>query len=430
MSLTSGVEPCRVLALVEDLWADVPVVQCAGAVASARSGELRLVYAEGPTRPEPDVERERERQLRALAEQSGAAGFARVHTPSGGANALRAFSTYWRPDLLAVGWDGCPAYLRVAAEQNVDCMVLKSWTRPPFRRIGVLTSGGAHALLGVVVARDLAAAWGSTAQVLRVVRRSSSPSSESAARRYRQQCLQRVRLQLQLAGISLPLRLVVAEDIVEAIASRASRFDLLIMGASSDWRMQEHLGGSIPEQVASRIPCSLLVNRTCDIDYADLKNVFWEDTIRLGVCCRDKWEAIRYVVNLLVDEKQVPESRREEILESVKRREMEMSTCLGEGIAVTHAAVADLRGMVGGLAICPKGVPFGDFPGQLVHFVFLLLSPASNQRLYLRTLARIARMLCRPELRESLLQCQTAAEAAQLFRDEPPAHGEFSNETH
>ena len=56
-------------------------------------------------------------------------------------------------------------------------------------------------------------------------------------------------------------------------------FDLVVMGASNDWRQEEHLSGSIPDKIASGLECSTLMARSASTAETKLSKVFWEQMI-------------------------------------------------------------------------------------------------------------------------------------------------------
>jgi hypothetical protein len=53
------------------------------------------------------------------------------------------------------------------------------------------------------------------------------------------------------------------EDVVEGILQEAQEgeYDLLVIGASEEWTLKNLLGGAVPDEVANRAPCSVLMVR-------------------------------------------------------------------------------------------------------------------------------------------------------------------------
>jgi mannitol/fructose-specific phosphotransferase system IIA component (Ntr-type) len=156
----------------------------------------------------------------------------------------------------------------------------------------------------------------------------------------------------------------------------------------------------------------------------ELGNVFWEQNIRLGLRPTDKWDAITQLVDTLVEERQVPAALRQTVLDAALGREHKSSTALGHMTAIPHAPIPDLPAIIGALAICPDGVDFSSPDGQLVHYIFLLLTPQQNYRNYIPVLAQIASLMRISRVRAAFLACQTPAEVKALLKqpEKPQPH--------
>lgn len=127
----------------------------------------------------------------------------------------------------------------------------------------------------------------------------------------------------------------------------------------------------------------------------------------------DKWEAIRALVEHLVETGHVPRERLGEVLEAVLSREKSMSTGMERGVAIPHAAVDELESLAVAMGVVtrPEGLSFESADGRPAHFVVLLVIPRAQKLLHIRTLADVARTLSREDVREELL-ASTDAEGA------------------
>ena len=127
----------------------------------------------------------------------------------------------------------------------------------------------------------------------------------------------------------------------------------------------------------------------------------------------DKWQAIASLMDHLEAAGDVPEDSARELQDAVLARERSMSTGMEHGIAIPHAAVDSLDGLVAALGIVKRdpGLPFDSLDSLPTRFVVLLLIPRSQKLLHIRTLAEIARLLSESEVRERLLACEDAREA-------------------
>ena len=93
-------------------------------------------------------------------------------------------------------------------------------------------------------------------------------------------------------------------------------------------------------------------------------------------------------------------------------RELLGSTGVGNGIALPHARLGDVRHPFGLFAALTKPIEFGAVDDKPVDLVFLLILPAHVPEEQLRCLACVARRLKEPGLPQAL---RKASDPVQLF---------------
>ncbi|OQX56455.1 MAG: hypothetical protein B5M53_01315 [Candidatus Cloacimonas sp. 4484_209] len=98
---------------------------------------------------------------------------------------------------------------------------------------------------------------------------------------------------------------------------------------------------------------------------------------------------------------------RAKIFDEVMKRESLESTGIGNGIAIPHAKFNTLGGFYIVVGISKKGVDFAAIDGKPVHIIFLVVSDTKEKILYIRILARIARLLHNKSFNEKLLKQTT-----------------------
>ena len=96
-----------------------------------------------------------------------------------------------------------------------------------------------------------------------------------------------------------------------------------------------------------------------------------------------------------------PETK-EAVAVAVKRRESSMSTGIGHGIAIPHAATPLVAEAVIAFGRSVEGVEFDSLDRQPVRLIMLMIIPAARREAHLPTLARISRGLQRKETRDAL----------------------------
>ncbi len=144
-----------------------------------------------------------------------------------------------------------------------------------------------------------------------------------------------------------------------------------------------------------------------------LSELFSEKDLIVGFDPSDKWEAIRGLAEHLVDVGHLAPERAEEVLEAVLSRERSMSTGMEHGVAIPHAAIDGLESVVACMGIVTRadGLAFESIDGRPARTVVLLVIPREQKLLHIRTLADIARVLSRGEVRAGLQSANGAAAA-------------------
>lgn len=101
-----------------------------------------------------------------------------------------------------------------------------------------------------------------------------------------------------------------------------------------------------------------------------------------------------------------------EIFDTLLQRERLGSTGIGDGVAIPHGKLPKLDHLFGLVARLERPIDFEAIDGQPVDLLFLLLAPEGAGADHLKALARVARALREPGVRESL---RAARDAAALY---------------
>ena len=408
----------RILVPVDTPELDLPLVELATSIATPPSDELHLIHVTAPT----DAHKSgRENPMQQMADRAKSHEIgALVHLEEGHdvTEVIGQSVERWSCNMMIMGWKADIERTAILAASNrsltknldIDTLIFKERDFAPARRILVPTGGGPHSILGIQIAYDLAQRWGSELEILRIARDNRCDPEDPLLHKYCEQLAQDTQLQLQLLNIDVPVRILPSSDVVRTVEERARDHDLVVVGASNDWRQEEYLSGSIPDKIANRVACSALMVRSAVTNDLKLSSIFWEQMIRLDLRPTDKWDAINQMIEVLIEEEQFPSTQRQRVLESALERERKSSTGLGHATAIPHAPIPDLPGIIGRLGICPEGLDFESSSGEKVHFIFLLLTPQQNYRSYIPVLAQIASLVRNDSMQEALLNAQTPAE--------------------
>lgn len=108
------------------------------------------------------------------------------------------------------------------------------------------------------------------------------------------------------------------------------------------------------------------------------------------------------------------------IFETLTERERLGSTGVGQGIAIPHGKLADVKAIVGVFARLENAIDFDAVDKQPVDLVFMLLAPEGAGADHLKALARVSRLLRNHTACEKL-RAATKPEALYAILTEPTA---------
>jgi PTS system nitrogen regulatory IIA component len=142
-----------------------------------------------------------------------------------------------------------------------------------------------------------------------------------------------------------------------------------------------------------------------------LTEVLAQDACRVDLKARTKKEVLVELAGALVPSAQGLEAKT--LVDLLLERERLGTTAMGDGIAIPHARVESLGRLVASFGRSRTGVDFESVDGKPTHLFFLLVAPGKEGSAHLLTLARLSRLLGRPEFRERLMEVDSVEE---LFR--------------
>lgn len=115
------------------------------------------------------------------------------------------------------------------------------------------------------------------------------------------------------------------------------------------------------------------------------------DAVALGMQAAAKEDAIRELIQVLVDQGQLPPEKLEPVLASVLEREAIGSTGLGDGIAIPHVKDCEhITGLTGVFGRSEKGIAFEAIDGKPVHLMFLILGGPETSDEHIQVLRKLA----------------------------------------
>lgn len=120
----------------------------------------------------------------------------------------------------------------------------------------------------------------------------------------------------------------------------------------------------------------------------------------------DKIHAIKELTRTLHKRGKIDEM--EGVFERVVERESFDTTGIGSGIAIPHARINTIDGLVCAVGRKKEGLEYRSIDGKPVHLMFLILYPPVDSHKYLYFIASLSRLVLNENLVEKLMEAPTS----------------------
>jgi mannitol/fructose-specific phosphotransferase system IIA component (Ntr-type) len=143
-----------------------------------------------------------------------------------------------------------------------------------------------------------------------------------------------------------------------------------------------------------------------------------KDSIVAELKSSDRNGVIRELVQALGDTGRIEADAVDGIVRSILTRERTRGTTgFGKGVAVPHAKVPGMSGVVAAVGRSTNGIDFASLDGQPVHVVFLIVSPDDQPEEHLRAMDLVFRHLQQEKFRKFMRQLDTTAGIYDLLKE-------------
>lgn len=139
-----------------------------------------------------------------------------------------------------------------------------------------------------------------------------------------------------------------------------------------------------------------------------LSEMVQEEAIKVRMEAATNEEAIAELSGLLCKAVDFPSPNA--MVSLLMEREELGSTAVGEGVAIPHARIPNLKNICVAIGISEKGIQFFAPDKKKSTLIMLLAGPVDSSGPYLKSLARIARLSKDDALRAKLPKCNSAQE--------------------
>jgi mannitol/fructose-specific phosphotransferase system IIA component (Ntr-type) len=148
-----------------------------------------------------------------------------------------------------------------------------------------------------------------------------------------------------------------------------------------------------------------------------LSELITSDLVEVPLRAADKWEALAAIARIPARAGRYPQSLVPTVEQALVVREKSMTTGMEDGIAIPHAAIDGIDELIAVLGLNPVGIPFETLDGAPARIIIGLVIPRARKLAHIKTLAEIAKLLSRAEVRERLLRCTDAESAVRALAE-------------
>jgi mannitol/fructose-specific phosphotransferase system IIA component (Ntr-type) len=207
----------------------------------------------------------------------------------------------------------------------------------------------------------------------------------------------------------------VAPDISDGIVGNISDNDLVIVGAPNSWQLSKWFSNSIPYKIFTNSDSTIMLNAP-KAKRVHIRDAVWHELVNLQLEAPDKKDAIRQLVQLLINSNQIVEEQKDDILKLFLKREEICSTGVGQETAFPHITLPGFSGLLCCLGVCPQGVSFAEDGNKDTKFIFLTISSPDYCSEYLDFLSQVARRMVNKNTRCRLLNAKNVNDALNILQ--------------
>ena len=147
-----------------------------------------------------------------------------------------------------------------------------------------------------------------------------------------------------------------------------------------------------------------------------VSEILAKDLLIPNLQSKNKKGVLEELAGVLVAQGKLPNL--DKVVEVLLDREKLGSTGIGDGIAIPHGKIREIKVVVASFGRSREGVNFESIDQKPAHLFFLLVAPEDSAGIHLKALARISRLLKDSTFRKSLMEAETKEELYQIISEE------------
>ena len=130
---------------------------------------------------------------------------------------------------------------------------------------------------------------------------------------------------------------------------------------------------------------------------------------------KTKQDILKELVDVIATAPEVTD--KDDFFISIIKREKNMSTGIGIGLAVPHVKIDSVRDFVMAIGRNKEGVDFDSIDGKPVYLIIMIGANTEQRDDYLKVLAKISLLLKNSEFREKMINTPSPEAIIELLKD-------------
>lgn len=203
----------------------------------------------------------------------------------------------------------------------------------------------------------------------------------------------------------------------------------LVVLLSNDLHIHDEIKQSVSAIVLAGVALAEIIGPICtkaavksakedDKDRERLVEFLSEEFIKVDLKADDKWDAIKQLTSFMMKTHRVEHMTEDELYDSIVSREKDMSTAIGDGIAIPHGYISKGPSIQGVMGICRDGVDFDSVDGKPIKLILLIITPEDKRDMHLKVLSSLSRMMSNTVIRNRLLSAINPEDAMEIIESE------------
>lgn len=150
-----------------------------------------------------------------------------------------------------------------------------------------------------------------------------------------------------------------------------------------------------------------------------LMDFLQEEYVLINIQAAERWKALDILAEFMHKTHKMNDVSLSNLKQSIIQREKDISTGIGDNLAIPHAQVENGPNIRGVIGISQTGIEWDSIDAKPVHIIFLIATPKGHHELHLHVLANIAKIFGHhPHIKQQIIKAKSSEEVFEILQAE------------